>query len=62
MPVLMSHSQAIKLAAALRKTEPGLVQVGIEHGALFVQAKPDGGDWTDVLRETPPKLPDDQSS
>jgi hypothetical protein len=62
MPLLISHSQALKLAAALRKTEPGLVQVGIKHGALYVQAKPDGGDWTDVFRDAPPKLADDHSS
>jgi hypothetical protein len=56
MPVLMSHSQALKMAAQLRRTRPGLVRVGVLSGALYVEQKPDGEKWTDVWRDEAPSL------
>lgn len=53
MSVLMSHSGARKLAAALRRTDPGLVRIGVRSGALYLDAKPDGGTWAEVWTEDP---------
>lgn len=50
MSVLMSSSQGMQVGKALRNARPGLVRVGVEHGELYVQEKPDGGEWVDTLR------------
>jgi hypothetical protein len=57
MPVLMSHSQAVKLAAQLRRTEPGLVRIGVRSGAMYVEQKPTGArDWVATWQDEPSKL------
>jgi hypothetical protein len=58
MSVLMSHSQALKLAAAMRKTSVGLIRIGVRGGSPYVEHKPPDGKWSVVVHLGAPRIKD----